>query len=435
MLNDLEQKVTSLIDSNRDEIISYLSDLIAFPTITPPLATEDSIDRTPHQQYQKQMEFILRELGCEITTWEIRADELEQGEGFGVIPDRDLSCMPVVVGTLKGQGGGGSLILNGHYDVVDPGSLSEWSSDPFKLEIKDENLYGRGVCDMKGGIAAMIKALDFIKRAGVRIKGDITVESVPDEEGSLMGTLSCCQRGYRADAALIPEPTNFNTLVAMRGYLAGKIMVRGRAGHAEFTQPHWKEGGAVNAISKLVKVMQALEDLNEKWRTAPETQHPLLDPNHIVPTIIKGGTWPISYPDKAEFEFTSNFIPGTEDDIRIEIEKRLQWVAEGDDWLKSHPPQMEAFWAYGGEIDPRTPVAQTAMNVAADMGIVSKPTGMGSLTDGVHLINYAKVPTICVGPSDKTAHATNECIGIIELIQLTQLFAVFVMRWCGYVKP
>jgi acetylornithine deacetylase len=363
--------------------------------------------------------------------WEIEPSKLEQAPGFGVMADRDLSDLPVVLGKLKGAGKGKSLILNGHYDVVSPGELENWHHDPFEGVIEDNRIYGRGACDMKGGIAAMIKAVEFIQRAGVTLNGDITMESVPDEEGSLMGTLACCQKGVKADAAIIPEPTDFNTLVAMRGYLAGKITVLGRAGHAEITQPHWKEGGAVNAISKAVRIIQALEDLTEEWRTRPDTQHRLLDPNHIVPTVIHGGKWAISYPGKVEIQFTSNFIPRTEY-IQKEIEERIMRVAAIDPWLKENPPSLETFWAYGAEIDEDASIAQTAMEVAGELGVESKPVGLGSLTDAVHLINYSRIPTISIGTAGQTAHGANEFVDIDELTALTKILALTILRWCEH---
>ena len=85
----------------------------------------------------------------------------------------------------------------------------------------------------------------------------------------------------------------------------GKITVFGRAGHAEMTQPHWTEGGAVNAISKAVKIIGALEGLTEQWRTRPDKQHKYLDPDIIIPTVIKGGEWTVTYPEKVEIQFGS----------------------------------------------------------------------------------------------------------------------------------
>ena len=432
MITDKENKILASIDENKEEVIEYLKQLISFRTITPPFEkTEEEENRDEYKKFQELICRKLENMNFDIEKWEIEPSKLEQAPGFGVLPDRDLSDLPVVVGKLKGVGKGRSLILNGHYDVVSPGEIENWRHDPFKGVIEDNKMYGRGTCDMKGGIAAMLKAVEFIQRAGVKLNGDITIESVPDEEGSLMGTLACCQKGYKADAAIIPEPTSMNTLVAMRGYLAGKITIPGRAGHAEVKQPHWKEGGAVNAIHKTVKIIRALEELTEEWSNRPDTQHKLLDPNHIVPTVIRGGKWAISYPEKVELEFTSNFIPQTEYILK-EIETKIMRVAETDPWLKENPPTIETFWAYGGEIDENEPIAQTAMTAAGDLGITSRPAGMGSLTDGVHLINYSKVPTISVGPSGKTAHAANEFVDIDELINITKVLALMILRWCGH---
>jgi acetylornithine deacetylase len=220
--------------------------------------------------------------------------------------------MPVVVGKLRNGGKGRSLLLNGHIDVVPPGVIGNWKHDPFKGEIAGNKVFGRGACDMKSGVAAMLEAVKFIHQAGIKLNGDLTIETVPEEEITEMGTLACCEKGYKADAAIIPEPTNMNVLVAMRGCVSGTITVFGRAGHAEMTQPHWKEGGAVNAISKAVKILQALEELAEEWRTSPDKRHKFLDPDTITPTLIKGGEWSVTYPEKVEITFDSMFIPSTE---------------------------------------------------------------------------------------------------------------------------
>jgi acetylornithine deacetylase len=374
----------------------------------------------------------LDELGFQIETWEVEAEKLDRFPGSGVKPDRDLRGMPVLAGKREGTGDGKSLILNGHYDVVPPGILENWNHDPFGGVIEDNKIYGRGACDMKGGIASMLQALKFLKRSGIELKGDVTVETVPEEETSCMGTLSCCQRGYRADAAIIPEPTDMQVLIAMRGGIYGKITVFGRAGHAEMTQPHWSQGGAVNAITKANKVIEALEDLTEQWRTQPDKQHKYLDPDIIIPTVIKGGEWQVTYPEKVEIEFGAIFIPGTKNKL-AEIEEQLMRVAATDPWMRENPPELEVNdeWYYGAEVDENEPIVLTGMQALADLGIEPKLRGFGTLTDAIHLINYAKVPTISFGPSIKTAHMANEYVDIDELVTTAQGLALSIMRWCG----
>ncbi len=107
-----------------------------------------------------------------IDVWEVDSSELKSFPGSGIIQGRDLSNMPVLVGKLKGNGKGESLILNGHYDVVPEGIVENWKHDPFKGEIEDNRIFGRGANDMKGGIAAMLHAIKFIQKAEIELGGD-----------------------------------------------------------------------------------------------------------------------------------------------------------------------------------------------------------------------------------------------------------------------
>jgi len=446
MLSEREQKVLNLIDVNKDEVVEYAKQLISFKTITPPRESVQldpkrtdktasmHINRDEFRGLQNLVSNTLKEMNFNIDIWEIDSAKLKISPGSGVMSNRDMSDMPVLVGKLEGSGAGKSLLLNGHYDVVPPGILENWSHDPFKGEIEDNKLFGRGACDMKGGIAAMLKAVKFIQESGVKLNGDLTIEIVPDEEITSMGTLACCQKGYKADAAIVPEPTDMNIYVAMRGGMTGKITVFGRAGHAETAQPHWTEGGAVNAISKAVKILLALEELSNDWRTRPDRQHKFLDPDIIVPTLINGGEWVNTYPEKVEVRFASDFIPSTMD-IEKEIQEKITSVADTDPWLREHPPKLETDpWLYGAEIDENEPIVKTAINAAGELGIKSKPIGLGSLTDAIHLINYAKIPTVSFGPSIKTAHMADEFVEIDELINTTKVIALAILRWCEYSK-
>jgi acetylornithine deacetylase len=342
--------------------------------------------------------------------------------------------MPVLVGRLPGAGKGRSLILNGHYDVVPLGLLKSWTRDPFAGEVVDGKIYGRGANDMKGGIAAMLKALEFIGRAGFALEGDTLAQIVPDEEATCMGTLAACQRGYTADAAIIPEPTNMRVGTAVRGSIGGRVTVFGRAGHAEQPQPHFQEGGAVNAISKAMRVLEGMAEATEQWRTQPDKQHSLVPPDHIIPTVIHGGDWSVTIPEKVEIQFDCMFVPGTKDK-RSEIEEKLDAVSANDPWLRENPPVLDL----GGpeeSIDPAEvsedePIVQTALQALADVGIQPKLMGFGSLTDCVHLINHSQIPTINLGPDIESAHSADEFVTIEQLIDLTKTIALSIMRWSG----
>lgn len=427
MLSDIEKGVFSVIDERKDEIVDYLRELIKYKTVAP--SKGDVVD---HDEYIKHQEFVsktLEEMNCQIDMWEIDPKEMTDSPGAGVIIDRDCSRMPVLVGVLKNVGNGKSLILNGHYDVVPAGDEDSWSSQPFESKIIDNKIFGRGAADMKGGIAAMIQAVKSIQIAGIKLKGDIIFQIVPEEEVTEMGTLSACQCGYKADAAIIPEPTDMKVLIAMRGSMQGKITVYGRPGHAAFTQPHWKEGGAVNAITKAAKIISALEELTIEWSKEPDKRHKCLDPDIVLPTEIKGGDYWERYPEKVEIGFSANFL-GKNVNIK-EIEDKIMAVAQTDAWMKKYPPKIEYSWVYGTEISEDEPIVKIALDTLDDMGIDPQLTGWGTLSDAIHLVNQSNIPTISIGTDEGNIHGIDEFCDIDKLIDVTKAIAVSTMRWCG----
>lgn len=425
MLTEEEKKVLLGVEDRRSELVDLLVQLIRFRTVTPLMG-----QTAEGEDYRRLQDFVsdyLVRLGFDVDLWEADSSTLAAFPGSGVVPDRDLRNMPILVGRRSGRGG--SLLLNAHYDVVPPGVLENWHHPPFEGVVDGARVFGRGACDMKGGVAAILQALRCIEDAGVEVPSSLVVESVPDEEQTSMGTLACCQRGIRADAAIIPEPTDLHVLVAARGSFSGKIAVSGRAGHSEMAQPAWEEGGAVSAISKAMKVLQGLEALNAEWASRPEKRHKYLDPDVIVPTMIRGGEWEVMYPERVEITFTSDFVPSTKD-IRGEIQVMLDRVAREDSWMREHPPVLDAGgWLYGAEVREEEPIVRTASAALADLGILPKLIGCGSLTDMVHLVNYSKVPTVSVGPSVRTIHNADEHVTIDELVATAKALALIILRW------
>lgn len=425
MLTEEETRVLKRVEDRHDDLARLLSRLIRYRTVTPLMG-----QKAKGGDYRGLQSFVskrLTTLGFDIETWEPDASSLKRFPGSGIVSDRDLCGMPIVVGRRAGRGR--SLLLNAHYDVVPPGVLESWTLPPFDGVVADGRIYGRGTCDMKGGLAAMLEALRCIVDAEVEIPGPLIVESVPDEEQTSMGTLACCERGIRADAAVIPEPTDLRVLVAVRGSLSGKIVVPGRAGHSETAQPSWEEGGAVNAIEKAVKVLHGIDALNEEWKARPDKRHRYLDPDVLTPTMIRGGEWEVMHPERVEITFTSNFVPSAKD-TRAEIEAMLDRVARADPWMRAHPPVLVAGESlYGAEVSEDASIVRTASSALAEVGIRPELVGSGSLTDMVHLINYSKVPTVSVGPSTRTAHMADEHVTVDELVTTAKVLALIILRW------
>lgn len=428
MFSDIEKKILDIIEKNRDEITKFLQSLIQYKTITP--LYDEKAETDDFIRHQELVSSTLNTMGFKVDIWDVDSGTLKKFPSAYIDPERDLSRMPIVAGTLKGSGSGKSILLNGHYDVVPVGLPENWNHDPFGGEIVDNKIFGRGACDMKGGITAMIQAVKFIQQAGIQTAGDIIMQIVPDEESTCMGTLSCCQKGYTADAAIIPEPTELDILVAVRGNFSGMITVHGRAGHADINQPHWKDGGAVNAITKAAKVIMAMEELNREWHGRSDMKHKYLDPAIIIPTIINGGSWDVSHPEKVEIQFTANFQPDMKN-FREEIEEKLASISKTDSWLKAYPPELDAGIMYGAEIDENEPIVKCAFDTIKALGKDPKFIGWGTLSDAIHLVNYSGIPTISIGPNSETAHKPNECISVDDLIETTKALALTIMRWCG----
>src|SRR5262245_20412969 len=228
LISRLRQEATALEPST----IDFLQQLVRIPTENPKLTGGEA---GAEADCQDLIETRMQSLGITTDRWD-------------VYPGR-----PDVVGTLKGTGGEGarSLILNGHIDVVPGGDPADWTYPPFAAEIADGKVWGRGAVDMKGGVAAMISAIEAIQRAGIRLKGDVFLESVVDEETGGPGTTQTVEHGYRADAAIVVEPTGLQILPVEGGLEWLRVVVRGRSGHSanRYRTVHaGGQGTAVNAI-------------------------------------------------------------------------------------------------------------------------------------------------------------------------------------------
>ena len=151
----------------------------------------------------------LRSLGAEVEILRSDFAQLEHHPAFcddGVPFDGRLN----VIGRWPGTGGGRSLILNGHMDVV-PVEFATVAVSPFSGAVEKGWLHGRGACDMKAGLASAVFAIEALRNLGVRLKGDVLLESVIGEESGGVGTLTTLVQGWRADAAVIPEPTRLRS--------------------------------------------------------------------------------------------------------------------------------------------------------------------------------------------------------------------------------
>src|ERR687893_307852 len=218
---------------------------------------------------------------------------------------------------------------------------------PITPDVRSGRVYGRGACDMKGGVASMLFATEVLRSLDVPLRGDLIVNTVTDEESTGAGSLAVAAAGLRADGGIIPEPTRLTAWLGTRGSLMPRITVEGRAGHAGFPPAHWSAGGPVNAIEKLQIVLEALQRLRHEWQLRPDCRHEALAPGSIVPTSLHAGQWMVSYPAAATLECHVQYVPGQADSdgygsgVEREIEQRVLAACAADSWLSEHPPGFE----------------------------------------------------------------------------------------------
>ncbi len=438
-LTDAESRVCEAIATRRDELVALAGALIGFDT-TARRVGDPPRDEAALQEYLAER---LRGAGAEVDVWEPDGEAL-QGKPL-IPPGLDFAGRPQLIARRRGRGGGRSLLLNGHIDVVSAEPRAAWASDPFLAEVRHGRLYGRGACDMKGGIAAMVFAVEVLASLGVALAGEVVVATNTDEESSGAGGTAIVERGLRADAGIVTEPTGFQVWVACRGSEYGVVRVPGRPGHAEVRQPDWRDGGAVNAIEKAVVVLEAIGSLRREWARRSGLDHPFLSRPSLLPTMASSGEWPVTYPAACELTIAVIYLPAQADErgwgteVRSEVERWIVRESARDDWLAEHPPVVE-WWPNSVmpfEIPTSEPIVGTVLDATRDAGHPGALAGLDSWYDGATLTERGGIPSVGYGPPGfdpngvSVAHMADEYVPVDGLVACAQGLAVAAMRFCG----
>jgi len=431
LLADDERRVCEAIADGEKELVALLRTLIGFDTTTHVLGE-------PARQEAELQAFLAERLetcGADVRVWE---PEPELVAGHPFVPEGfSFAGRPQLAARFAGTDGRRTLLLNGHIDVVSVEPLERWGHPPFEGVVDGGRVHGRGSCDMKGGVASMVFAAETLARLGVRLRGDLVVNTVTEEESTGAGGLVTA-RTISADAAIVPEPSGLDVWVSCRGSLLPTITVDGRSGHAGIPQPSPEEGGAVNAIEKMGIVLDAIARLREHWARQPT--HPYLSPGDCIPTVVAGGEWIVSYPAACRLDCHIEYLPSQADErgwgSRVEREF-AEWIlteTAKDPWLAEHPPRIE--WLVGGvppsEVPIDDPIVTTALAATRAVRREAKLGGLDNWHDGATLTVEAAIPAICLGPGDITlAHTAEESVPIADLVACAQAIAVTAMRYCA----
>lgn len=413
-------RILTAVDNRGPEMIAFLQDIVRVPSVT---GEEGAV--------QQAVAATMSELGLAVDLWVPSVEELAP-HALRVGEFSSFSGRPNVVGTLHGTGGGKSLILNAHIDVVDAGDPTRWTHHPFAAEIHEGRLYGRGACDMKAGLAANLFALAAVKDAGVGLRGDVFVESVISEEDGGAGTLATILRGYRADAAIITEPTHLAVVPAQGGSLVFRLHVPGRSAHG------CARDEGVSAVEKFSYLHRALLDFEAERNAAID--HPLYagTANKIPISIgvVRSGAWPSSVPESLIAEGRAGLVPGESlDSICTAFVDAIDWAADADPWLREHRPTVEWF---SGQFEPAevsvdAPVV-TLLREAhrSATGDIARVEAVTYGADMRHFVNFAGIPCAMYGAGDvRLAHFTDESVPLDDVLTVARTIAVAIARFCG----
>jgi acetylornithine deacetylase len=429
--DDLERRVCEHIASREAELVDLLAALIGFDTTT-------RASRTPARKEAALQTYLGDRLHAAGAAVVISEPDPGLVAGHPMIPEGfTFAGRPQLVARFPGIGGGRTLLLNGHVDVVDVQPIGGWAHEPFAGVVADGAVHGRGACDMKGGVACMVFAAEVLAGLGVSLAGDLLVNTVTEEESTGAGGLVSA-RTLTADAAIVPEPTGLDVWVACRGSLLVRISVQGRAGHAGLAPRHPDDDGAVNAIEKMAIVLEGIRRLREHWSLAP--RHRYLSSPDCVPTIVQGGEWIVSHPSSCQLDCHIEYLPAQADEhgrgslVESEFADWIKRTAAADPWLAAHPPRIE--WQLGGvppaEVATDEPIVAAALSAARSIGRPARLGGMDNWHDGATLTVEAGIPAICLGPGDiHLAHTTSESVPIADLVACAQALAVAALRYCG----
>ena len=401
---------------DRARLVEDLRTLVATPSIT---GSEEAVTATAAG--------LLRELGLsvEVATPDpaaIRADPDWPGE------EMPRTSVPVVIGRA-GRSGGRRIILSGHLDVVPPGDLATWTAEPWGGEVRDGSLYGRGACDMKGGVAAIMAAVRTLGAAGDldSLDGELIVALVTSEEDGGQGTLAAIRAGVTGDLAIIPEPSNLDIVVAHAGAITFRLTVPGRAAHAS----QRREG--ISALDKLWVLSKALE-ADEARRNDAETD-PLMTalglPYPTIIGIVSGGVWASTVLDRVTADGRYGVRLGqSAADAEAELRAAISAACAGDDFLRDHPATVEITGGrFGSARVPSDHALPVGLADVAERVTGRRPALLGEPygADMQMFVNVGATPCVIFGPGDvKVAHSADEHVPLDEVETCAQVLAAWV---------
>lgn len=448
----MEDRIIKKVEEKRGEIIDLLRALIKIPSMT-----------GEEGQAQALVAEYYRRMGLDVDIWEPDVEELfkkypevaqypSHWKHDLILPYHDLPTYgdllesgmaavltyhdrPNVVGTWVGTGGGRSLILNAHIDTVTIEPREAWTHDPFGAEIINGALYGRGASDDKGGVVSAIGAVQSLLELGIKLRGNVILESVVNEEHAGNGTLACIARGYTADAAIALESSENKVRIGSYGGVYWGVNLTGKVLH---TKNRWSGGiqEGVSAIEKLSVIIKGLLQLETDQNKRPVSD---MYTGHMPFSLNIGRVWGGSYDTASAgncslrgsiyFGPDIGSVKGVMDSFRGYIMK----AAEEDPWLKDNPPEILFFHHDDAHrMDLNAEIVGTILS-SGEQALGRKMETMAGIgaNDCRHLVNQGKILSVVIGPGGFTqSHSIDESVQIDSVIENVKILALTIYNWC-----
>ncbi len=417
----LRDRVLAAVEAGFDEQIGFTRELVRFASL-----------RGQEHTIQDFIFQAMRQRGFAMDRFAMDRQAIAAHPGGAPFSEAHSEA-PIIVGIHRPrEEAGRSLILQSHVDVVPTGPLDQWTHPPFDPVIEGDWLYGRGSADMKAGAAANIFCLDALRRIGLQPAATVYVESVVEEESTGNGALMTHLRGYRAEAALIPEPEYEMLARANAGVIWFQFEVRGVPVHVR------EMGAGANAIDAAYRVIAALRTLEAEFNAEKTGREHFEDQAHPINLNIgkiEGGDWASSVPCWCRVDCRVGLYPGVAAaEIARRIEDCIRACARADGFLANNPPKVtfNGFWAEGYVLEPGSEAE--AVLGRAHQAALGKPLQSfmtpAYLDARVHAL-YDRIPALCYGPMGENIHAFDERVSLASVKRITGAMALFVAEWCG----
>ena len=384
-----------LPEIDRNYLFATLADLIRINSVNPTLASTGAGER----EISKYVASKLAALGLDVQKFEPEPGRI------------------TVAGTLGGSGGGRSVMFNAHYDTVGVEGMDQ----PFSAAVRDGKMFGRGSYDMKGSLAAQIAAVKALKDSGAKLRGDVVIAAVADEEYGSIGTADLITH-LKTDAAIVTEPTAAKICLAHKGYLWVEVETKGRAAHGS----RFEEG--IDANLRMGRFLAHLDRLERELRA--RTPHALVGPPSLHAAMIHGGDGLSTYAASCKLQIERRTIPGeTEAQVLREFEEIAGRLgAEDPTFIAS----VRSFFVREPfEVAREAPIVR-ALDRSVRKTVAREPEYFGDTPwMDAALLQAAGIETVVIGPAGGGAHAAIEWVEMESVAQIAAILAEVAADYCG----